>query len=284
MARHLKRLLKKNRRYTHRQVNERNRLVTTVIIPRMALRAITLLPERVTNWNDYPFNVPAITSLREIIVRSPVMFFVGENGSGKSTLLEAIAIHYGFGREGGNRNLRAETTDSVRAVEPLVNALRVAFTKRTGAGFYLRAESFFNTATAIDTLGVADAYGGRSLHEQSHGESFIALATNKFKRDGFYILDEPEAALSPQRQLSLLVILHDLLRRARDVQVLIATHSPILLAFPEAQILSFDDGAIREIAYRDSTPYQLCSRFLADPDRYMKALFDDNPLFRTSEE
>ncbi len=223
-----------------------------------------MLPERVSNWDEYPFNIPAIATLREITVCKPILFFVGENGSDKCTLLEAIAIHYGFGREGGNRNLRAETTESVRAVEPLVNALRVAFTKRTGAGFYLRAESFFNTATAIDTLGVSDAYGGRSLHQQSHGESFISLAESKFNRDGFYVMDEPEAALSPQRQLSLMVILHDLLRNRRDVQVLIATHSPLLLAYPEAQILSFDDGTIHEITYRESAPYQLCSRFLAD--------------------
>jgi predicted ATPase len=245
----------------------------------MALKKVSVLPERVNNWNEYPFNVPAIAALREITVRKPIVFFVGENGSGKSTLLEAIAIHYGFGREGGNRNLRAETTESVRAVEPLVNALRVAFTKRTGAGFYLRAESFFNTATAIDALGVSDAYGGQSLHEQSHGESFISLAASKFNRDGFYVMDEPEAALSPQRQLSLMVILHDLLRHGRDVQVLIATHSPILLAYPEAQIFSFDDGMIHEITYKESAPYQLCSRFLADPDRYMHALFEDDLLF-----
>ncbi len=250
----------------------------------MALKTITLMPERVSNWGEYPFIVPAIAALREINVRKPILFFVGENGSGKSTLLEAIAIHYGFGREGGNRNLRAETTDSVRAVEPLAKALRVAFTKRTGAGFYLRAESFFNTATTIDALGVIDAYGGRSLHEQSHGESFISLAANKFNRDGFYVMDEPEAALSPQRQLSLLVILHDLLRNRHDVQVLIATHSPILLAYPDAQIISFDHGAIHEISYRESAPYQLCSRFLADPDRYMHALFEDESLFRKTDE
>jgi predicted ATPase len=250
----------------------------------MALKKVTVLQERVRNRDEYPFNIPAIATLREITVRKPILFFVGENGSGKSTLLEAIAIHYGFGREGGNRNLRAETTDSVRAVEPLVNALRVAFTKRTGAGFYLRAESFFNTATAIDALGVSDAYGGRSLHEQSHGESFISLAESKFNRDGFYVMDEPEAALSPQRQLSLMVILHDLLRNDRDVQVLIATHSPLLLAYPGAQILSFDDGTIHEITYRESAPYQLCSRFLADLDRYIHALFDDDPLFRKSGE
>jgi predicted ATPase len=249
----------------------------------MALKRVSVLPERVSDWNEYPFSVPAIATLREITVRKPIVFFVGENGSGKSTLLEAIAIHYGFGREGGNRNLRGETTATVRSVEPLVNALRVAFTKRTGAGFYLRAESFFNTATVIDALGVSGSYGGHSLHEQSHGESFISLAASKFNRDGFYVMDEPEAALSPQRQLSLMVILHDLLRYGRDVQVLIATHSPILLAYPEAQILSFDDGAIHEITYRESAPYQLCSRFLADPDRYMRALFEDDVLFRKTD-
>jgi len=257
---------------------------TQVIITAMPLKGITLMPDRVSNWHDYPFSVPAIASLREITVRKPILFFVGENGSGKSTLLEAIAIHYGFGGEGGNRNLRAETTESVRAVEPLVHALRVGFSKRTGAGYYLRAESFFNTATAIDDLGVRAGYGGRSLHDQSHGESFISLAQNKFNRDGFYVMDEPEAALSPQRQLSLLVILHDLLRNARDVQVLIATHSPILLAYPEAQILSFDDGTIHEITYRESAPYQLWSGFMANPDRYIHALFDDQPLLRKSNE
>lgn len=258
-------------------------LFSTVIISLMALKSVTLLPERVSRWGDYPFNVPAIASLREITVRKPVLFFVGENASGKSTLLEAIAIHYGFGREGGNRNLLSETTDSVRAVEPLVRALRVAFSKRTGAGFYLRAESFFNTATAIDALGVADGYGGRSLHEQSHGESFISLAASKINRSGFYVMDEPEAALSPQRQLSLLVIVHDLVRSGRDVQFLIATHSPILLACPDAQILSFDDGRIHEINYRESPSFQLYSRFLADPDRYMHTLFEDDPHFRNSD-
>jgi predicted ATPase len=250
----------------------------------MPLKRITLLSDRVSNWNEYPFNVPAISELRDIEVRKPVLFFVGENGSGKSTLLEAVATHYGFGREGGNRNFRSETTESVRSVEPLVKALRVAFTNRSGAGYYLRAESFFNIATAIDSLGVEEAYGGRSLHEQSHGESFISLATNRFNKDGFYVLDEPEAALSPQRQLSLLVILHELLKHRRDVQILIATHSPILLAFPDAQILSFDDGVIHEIAYRESAPYQLCSRFLANPDQYIHALFNDEPLFCKSDD
>jgi len=243
----------------------------------MLLKRISLLPDRVDSWNEYPFNVPAIAGLREVVIRSPVLFFVGENGSGKSTLLEAIANHYGFGREGGNRNLRVETTESVRAVDPLVRALRLSFTNRLGVGFYLRAESFFNTATAVDALGVTDGYGGRSLHEQSHGESFISLAAAKFNRDGFYIMDEPEAALSPQRQLSLLLLIHELLEKHKNVSVLIATHSPILLTYPEAQILSFDGGEIREINYRQTSSYQFWSSFITDPNRYVQALLQCDP-------
>lgn len=238
----------------------------------MLLKGLSLLPDRVRNWDTYPFNVPAISTLRDIEVRRPIVFFVGENGSGKSTLLEAMAIHYGFGPEGGNRNLRIETTETVRAVDPLVKALRLSFTNRLGAGFYFRAESFFNTATAVDSLGVADAYGGRSLHEQSHGESFISLASSKFNRDGFYVIDEPEAALSAERQLGLLLILHRLLGSRPNVSVLIATHSPILLAYPDAQILSFDDGVIREIRYRETASYQFWSSFIANPAQYIRAL------------
>ena len=142
----------------------------------------------------------------------------------------------------------------------------------------LRAESFFNIASKVDQLGVAQSYGGKSLHEQSHGESLLALLQNRFSRNGFYLLDEPEAALSPQRQLAFLVILHDLLANNENVQLIIATHSPILLAYPDAQIFSFDSGKIHEIAYRETQPYQLSSRFLANPGRYLAALFSEPPL------
>jgi len=250
----------------------------------MPLKRISLLQERVSDWSDYPFNVPAIASLRDLEIQKPVVLFVGENGSGKSTLLEAIAIHYGFGGEGGNRNFSSATTESVRSVDPLAKALRVAFSRRTGRGFFLRAESFFNTATAIDALGTADVYGGRSLHAQSHGESFLALAASRFNRDGLYLLDEPEAALSAERQLSLLVILHKLVKRHREVQVILATHSPILLGYPDAQILSFDGGEIHEIGYTETPPYQLYSRFLAGPQRYLDLLFEDAPMLREGSE
>lgn len=241
----------------------------------MRLKKITLLKERVESWDRYPFTVPAIHSLEELEIKSRVCFFVGENGSGKSTLLEAIAVHYGFGYEGGSRNFSNLSTESVRAVDPLVRALRVGFTTRTGKGFYLRAESFFNIATSVDTMGVLEPYGGKSLHEQSHGESFLALLKNRFFRKGFYVLDEPEAALSPQRQLSFLVLLYDLLKDNDDIQFLIATHSPIILAYPGAQILSFDDGKIDEIRYEETLPFQIFGRFLGDRRNFLRQLFSE---------
>ena len=244
----------------------------------MRLRSITLLKDRVKDWSIYPFVVPAIQCLESLEIRSRVCFFVGENGSGKSTLLEAIADNYGFGREGGSRNFYKTTTDSVGSIDPLSKALRVAFSARTGQGFYLRAESFFNVATQVDEMGLHDGYGGRSLHEQSHGESFLSLLENRFRRAGFYVLDEPEAALSPQRQLSMLALLRTLLSGNNDIQFLIASHSPILLAYPGAQIFSFDEGKIHEVRYQETSPYQIVSRFLARPDVYLKELFRELPI------
>ena len=243
----------------------------------MRLKKISLIRERVTQWSEYPFNISAIASLKSLEINSRVCFFVGENGTGKSTLLEATAAHYGFGLEGGNRNFSPHTTTSVRSIDPLVGALRLSFTNRTGSGFYLRAESFSNVASHIDGLGASHNYGGKSLHDQSHGESFLALLQNRFTRSGFYLMDEPEAALSPQRQLSFLVLLHELLANNDNVQLVIATHSPILLAYPGAQIFSFDGGEIHQINYRESQPFQLASRFVAAPERYINALFSEFP-------
>jgi len=241
----------------------------------LRLKTVKLLRESVVRWDEYPFNIPPIASLDILKITSRICFFVGENGTGKSTLMEAIAAHYGFGREGGSRNFSFETTPSLRSIDSLVRALRVGFTNRTGSGFYLRAESFFNVASYVDSVGGIDSYGGKSLHDQSHGESFISLLQHRFTRSGFYVMDEPEAALSPQRQLSFLVLLHDLLTNNDNIQFLIATHSPILLAYPDAQILSFDGGHVREIGYRESQPFQLVSRFVAAPERYINALFSD---------
>ena len=246
----------------------------------LLLKRISLRKDRVDSWQEYPFCVPAIASMDEIELTSPVCFFVGENGSGKSTLLEAIAAHYGFGREGGNRNYQFETSDSSRAIDPLVRALRLGFSLRTGAGFYLRAESFFNTASYADDLARAGssilaAFDGKSLHARSHGESFLALLKGRFNRSGLYLMDEPEAALSPQRQLSMLVMIRDLVRSKKDAQFIISTHSPILLAYPGAQILSFDEGNIHPIEYRDTPPYTIMSSFVQNPEGFLRHLFAD---------
>lgn len=250
------------------------------------LKKITLLREKVADWNNYPFSVPVIRSLHEMDLRAQVCFFVGENGSGKSTLLEAIAAHYGFGREGGTRSFLNNSTESNRSIEPLVKALRLSFTVRTGAGFFLRAESLFNLATHIDQLDqepvpfappVSASYGGTSLHERSHGETFLTVMEIKMRRNGLFLLDEPEAALSPQRQLALLVLMHETVKRQKDAQFIISTHSPLLLGFPGAQIFSFDDGELRAIAYEETAPYVIVRRFVNDRKGFLEELLEEEP-------
>jgi predicted ATPase len=253
------------------------------------LKKITILRERVEDWQSYPFSVPAIAGLDELTLKSRLCFFSGENGTGKSTLLEAIAAHYGFGREGGNRNFFNDSTDSNHSIDALVRALRLSFDKRTGAGYFLRAESFFNTVSHMDALDkepsdsppISAFYGGRSLHTRSHGETFFTLLELKFRRNGLFLLDEPEAALSPQRQLSFIVLLHDVLRKFRDAQFIISTHSPVLLGYPDAQILSFDDGRIHEIEYEESLPLQIVRRFVNDREGFLEELLEETPsLFK----
>lgn len=243
------------------------------------LKKITLLKDRVGDWTAYPFSVPAIASLTEIEIQSRVVFFAGENGTGKSTLLEAIAAHYRFAPEGGNRNFSSNTTTSNQSINPLMRALRQSFDRRTGEGFFLRAESFFNIASELDELGpeILQYYGGRSLHTRSHGETFFTLLEHKFRRNGLFLLDEPEAALSPQRQLAFLVLMHDTLRRYRDSQFIISTHSPVLLGYPKAQIFSFDSAPIQRIEYEETAPLQIVRYFVNNRDEYMKELLQETP-------
>ena len=217
---------------------------------------------------QHPFDIPAFAGGIDLHLRSRVTFFVGENGSGKSTLLEAIAECCGFDPEGGSRDHQRATAAARPALGP---ALRLAWRPKVTAGFFLRAESFYNFASYIDgTASDLSRYGGRSLHAQSHGESFLALFTHRFE-DGLYILDEPEAALSPQRQLSFLKILHDL-EATGHAQFLIATHSPILLALPGAAIVDLDAG-LQPTTYRETKHYQLTRDFLNGPERFFKHLF-----------
>lgn len=253
------------------------------------LKKITILRDRVGDWATYPFSIPAVRCMEELAIRSRICFFAGENGTGKSTLLEAIAAHYGFGREGGNRNFFNDSTESNHSIDPLVRALRLSFDKRTGAGYFLRAESFFNTISHMDDLDKEPAsappisafYGGRSLHTRSHGETFFTLLELKFQRNGLFLLDEPEAALSPQRQLSFILLIHDVLRKHKDAQFIISSHSPVLLGYPGAQILSFDDGQIHEIEYEETAPMQIVRRFVNDRESFLEELLKETPsLFR----
>jgi predicted ATPase len=235
------------------------------------LKSLRILRDRISDPAAYPFSVPAIASLTELKLHSRIVFFAGENGSGKSTLLESIAAHYGFGREGGNRNFTFTTTDSNSSVDPLVRALRLSFDVRTGKGFFLRAESFFNVATYADQVGATAPFGG-SLHARSHGETFLDVLQEKFKAAGLFLLDEPEAALSPQHQLAFLVLIHDILKKYKDAQFIISSHSPVLLGYPEAQILSFDDGHIHEINYEDVPAAQIVRRFVNDRQNFLNKL------------
>lgn len=242
------------------------------------LRTIRLLRERIPAGAGYPFNVPAIAGLQSLDFTRRVCFLVGENGSGKSTFLEAIAENYGLGREGGSRNIRHETTAANHATAPLSTALRLSWAKKLLSGYFLRAESFFNVATYLDeeVPSALGGYGGKSLHEQSHGESFMALVQNRLGPGGFYLMDEPEAALSPQRQLTFLVVMRNLLRRSPDTQFIIATHSAVLLAFPGAQILSFDGGQLAPVRYEDTAPYQVLRACVTDRERFLERVLRDD--------
>jgi len=241
------------------------------------LKSLKLLRERIDDWNAYPFSVPSIKNLHSLVFGARVIFFVGENGTGKSTLLEAIAAHYGFGREGGNRNFHGSTSESNFSVDPLVKALQLSFDIRKGDGFFFRAETFFNAATFIDNAGLSGFYGGQALHSHSRGETFLTLFEAKFQRDGLFLMDEPEAALSPQRQLALMILIHDTIQNQRNAQFIIATHSPILAGLPDTQILSFDGGQIHPIEYEEIPSVQISKRFLADRQRFLVQLLREEP-------
>lgn len=228
---------------------------------------------------SYLCGLPAVRYLIEggtLTFDRPVTFLVGENGTGKSTLLEGIAVACGFNPEGGTRNFSFST----RATHsPLGEYLTPARRRYPKDGFFLRAESFYNVATHIDQLDetvpgprLIDSYGGVSLHHQSHGESFLSLVEHRFGGHGLYLLDEPEAALSPARLLTLMVLLDQLVKK--DSQFIIATHSPILMAFPGARLYQLGEAGVTAVDYQETEHYQLTRRFLENPERMLHYLLE----------
>lgn len=219
---------------------------------------------------SYVHGIPALRGLKRLEFSAPVTFFVGENGSGKSTLLEAMAVAQGFNPEGGTKNYCFSTRDTH---SELCAAIRlVKGYRKEKYGYFLRAESFYNVATKEQEY--ADlAHPSAGYHERSHGESFLALAQNCLRPGGLYFLDEPEAALSPQRQLTLLAQLYRC--AGQGAQFFVATHSPILLGLPGAEIYCFDEGQAHTCAYQDTGPYQVTQMFLNNRHALLKRLLEE---------
>ena len=233
------------------------------------LQEISIRTDADIDFNHYPYSIPAVREIGHLTLHPDVTFFVGENGAGKSTVLEAIAVALGYAPEGGTKNVQLKTTESVSSLHQVLRLAR-SFQKPKD-GYFLRAESFFNVATYMDDVGYLGGYGNRSLHAQSHGEAFMSLLTDKFRGTGLYLLDEPEAALSPNRQLAALSAIHQLVQN--DSQFIIATHSPILLSYPHAKILQFDGSGIAVVAYEDTEHYAITRDFLNNYPRRLEQLF-----------
>jgi predicted ATPase len=241
------------------------------------LRAIRLNREKVSDVASYPFSIPAINHLDRLEFAKGLTVIIGENGVGKSTLIEAIATKWGFNPEGGTRNNRFSTTDTHSNLKDYLVLEKGV--QRPSDGFFLRAESFYAFASEADKLEQANPghlswFGGKSLHQQSHGEAFLALLKNRLGGHGLYIFDEPEAALSPARQLSVLVLLHDLL--AQDSQCIMATHSPILMGYPDALIYEISANGITKTAYEDTEHYRLTRSFLNNRTGMLRHLLTDD--------
>lgn len=226
-----------------------------------------LRPDAEVDFDSYPFNIPAVREMGNIDFHPNVTFFVGENGAGKSTVLEGLALALGYSAEGGTRNVRLQTVESVSSLHEVLRLARGVPGPRDG--YFLRAETLFNVASYMDEVGYTEGYGG-SLHRRSHGEAFMAVLLNKLRGRGLYLLDEPEAALSPNRQLAALAAIHALVENGS--QFIIATHSPILLAYPHARIVLFDGSGLAEVAYEDTEHYAVTRDFLNHPQHRLAQL------------
>lgn len=238
-----------------------------------------ILAEKIEE-DSYLNGIAAVRYLKEngrLTLNGNLTILVGENGTGKSTLLEGIAVAFGFNPEGGSRNYSFSTNDTH---SPLGEKLALTKSDYPRDGFFLRAESLYNAATYLEELDkiktyappLTPAYGGKSLHNQSHGESFLSLVQNRFRGDGLYILDEPEAALSPKRLLTLMTEIDRLVKH--NSQLIIATHSPILMAFPGAEILELSESGINSVKYTETEHYKITRSFLENTEQMLKYLLE----------
>ena len=234
------------------------------------LTKIDLKTDLIFDFDKYPFNIDFVKNFERLTLDSPVTFIVGENGSGKSTFIEALAVACGLNAEGGTQNFNFSTRESHSNLHEYLEINH--FQRLCETKFFFRAESFYNVATEVEKLGVG-GYGRRSLHSCSHGESFVQLIQNRFTKNGLYILDEPEAALSPSRQMSLLCMIDDLVKNGS--QFIIATHSPILISYYKGKILDLNNG-FAEIKYEDTDIYQTYKMYLDNPYLMQKNLFNDD--------
>ncbi|MDQ7008708.1 MAG: AAA family ATPase [Candidatus Gracilibacteria bacterium] len=236
------------------------------------IQSLRLKKDEIDSFEKYPYNLDVIKNLDEIFFHKNVTFILGENGSGKSTLLEALAVEYGLNPEGGSNNINFRTKETHSKLSEKIIISKGIVPKDK---FFLRAESFYNVSSEIDNLqeevgGMLGAYGGKSLHQQSHGEGFFSLFLNRFGGNGVYILDEPEAALSPQRQLAFLIRLDELVKQ--NSQFIIITHSPIILSYPNSKILEITENGINEVLYKDTNHYNTYKMFLDNPEYMLRKL------------
>lgn len=227
------------------------------------------MPPGCSYLKDLPV-IKYLNSVDHLDLSAPVTFLVGENGTGKSTLLEGIAVAMGFNAEGGSRDLMFSTRDSH---SELYKYLTIIKSISPEDGFFLRAESFYNAASYLDENSSMTRYGGVSFHSQSHGESFMSLVLNRFEGNGLYLLDEPEAALSPQRLMTLIVAIDELVKN--NSQFIISTHSPILMAYPNAEIFQLSERGIEKASYRETEHYKITKQFIDMPERMIKYLLEE---------
>ncbi|WP_230501829.1 AAA family ATPase [Sutcliffiella rhizosphaerae] len=243
------------------------------------IRSLHLKTEDIVTFEEYPFNLPVMKDVDSIIFHPNVTYIIGENGMGKSTLLEGIAIALGFNPEGGTLNFNFSSYDSHSELDQHLRIIRGV--ERPRDNFFFRAETFYNVATNIEELDkesgggrIIDSFGGKSLHKQSHGEAFFAAFVERFQGNGLYILDEPEAALSPLRQMSMLARINDLINQGS--QFIISTHSPILMAYPNARIYELTGEGVSEARLEETSHYTIMKQFMENKERMLQHLFDQS--------